>query len=237
MSSVCFLFSAVSFLPFAMIATFITAKIKRRDAWHLMACGSMLYFSFVIPWIDMMLKLIGHQLWGWVLHVSRCCVFFGLISAWFLLSFLLWGPRRTEPIDIETILLFVDWIVLLIGLIVLFLRYFAHRAVSDRYGASNCHRTENLICTRCVEPFLFGATWYMLSLAVLFLYNSPLSLSIDTVVYVFLDYDEENAFAYRILTIGYIVLSTCLVFLTGYLVVRLGRQLTNRLRTSDRDDV
>ncbi len=220
-------------LPFAMIVTFVTSKYNGRDAWLQTANGSMLFIAFVLPWIAMMLNMFDRRLWSWVWKLGYLYVFSSAVATDLFLCFG-WIVYITDlEFSLDILMLSIELIVLSMVLIFSFSRLREHRAETSDH-LEELHRPQNLqmVCTRCVEPFVLIAIWYIQAWMVNLWYNHGTFDLYETVFETVFDLDPEST----VFQIGNAVIIAWIAFLAVFLTIRLVRRLAYRSKKGSSND-
>ena len=246
------IYYALVSLPFAMIATFITAKSKGRDAWFLTANGSMLFMAFVLPWIGMMLNLLGRRpwrrLWRWVWCLGYVYVFTSAFAMAVLLC-ILWSFLGSSPWDeisevplLVVMLVVVEGIALSIVLISSLSRLRRRRDPGSerRYEWSNV-QDGKAVGTEDARPFVLIAIWYLQAWVAFILMNVIGADTSRALEFVF-DFNWDPAGmvlpigSTLVFPVGNVVLGVWLMFLAGYWSFRLVRRLAYRSKKGSSND-
>ena len=140
-----------------------------------------MYIVFVIPWIGMMLALLGRRQWCWVWSLAYVWIFSTHFFTIFINEiFISGGPSNynasvyevdysIEALNfLEPVMKYAqryDWIILLVGSSVVSIRLFIHKFAycdeNDNIDLNRCWQNDESVCMRCVEPFVFFALWML----------------------------------------------------------------------------
>ena len=248
---------ALHALPLAMIVTAFVAKSRGRRPLSMSVAGSVLYVSFVVPWIGMMLSLFQRRQWRWVWRLAYILTF--LNHFWICLDLYLWhyvvggvsygkDPilgfpflRAGDPPSVLFAIEIFELFFLLIGTLIVLYRLAQHKSEKYYHGDDYRHpeqpyrRDETLICWRCVEPLVFFGLWQVHVIILSFFHNLLVSESlIDLLNWLF---NPERpiwgGYLQYAAALAYIVVFAWLLFLAGYGISVLGQRLVRQLKKRD----